>query len=406
MRPPAAARPLLSALLLAAPAAAALAGEPTGLLVELPPDLKSVPPGTRVDPVQVVGRDDTGARVGLGERRVVLEATAGAVESVEQPYHFAWTAPEDAGERVSVVLRAHLADAPDVRGETRIDVAPRAVARLVLRTPQPGVPFDGSIEIAVLVDTGAGEPTPLVARELAFDLDGPGRVEFVRLGTWRYRAPTAADAAGAKRVVVHAHASDDPALRGRLVLRLGGAEEGAEQKPADTDTSGGAKPSDADAGGAGEDDTLQPGDAAARSGDADDPRAKHVVWPGGRLRLTAWRVRAGETGDWTRGRTDLPKAGGAFVAPEPQQRVRAVVEMDDVRAVRVRATLRTAGGEAAPADAAVLETKRNRAGRFALVLVVRPPADGTTLVVALAYDVAGDAHVDGDTLEFRCRARR
>lgn len=365
-------------------AAAARAGEPERLLVEVPPDVRALEPGERLDVVQVVGVDADGARVGFPGRSPTLTASAGTVEPVEPPYRFAYTAPARIDGPLTVTLEAELPDRPGVRGTLRLDVLPPGpYVRLRVEAGAERVAWGEELEVQVRGETRDGKLVAVADRRIEVAVDGPGELTFVRLGHYRFRAPAAPAEDGRSEATIRAHVARDAAVHGRLALLLGTARLGRTEPEAGNEP---VPDGDEDEGGAARD-------------------TKGVDWPGGRLRLTSWRVRTGEDDAKGRRMRRMPEPGGELAAREPLQRLRIVVTADAVTGARAEARLGPAPGRAAESNAVELATKRNKGGALVLLLDARPPADGTELRVALVLEREGAAPLR-DVLVLRRRPER
>jgi hypothetical protein len=382
---------------LAAVALAALpahAGDVTRLQIELPPDIRAVEPGQRLDIVQVVGIDDAGKRVGFGGLEPTLSASAGSVESVEPPYRFAFTAPARIDGPLSVTFDARLPGSPRVRGSLVLEIVPPGrYVRLRVEADAERLDWADTLEFQVRGETRDGRIVPIADRRIDVVADGPGIVTFLRLGHYRLVAPATPDAAGRTEVALRARTAEDAAVHGTLSVALGPPVPGGRDTPPRRREEDGAKPT----GGDGPVVPDAPDAAETPAADADETKRapRSVLWPGGRLRLTAWRVRDPKADD-AKGRRvrRLPESGGSFVAREPVQRLRLVIEDDTVRGVTASARHGGNGdgeeGEVAD-DAVDVTVKRNKAGKLTIVLEARPRRDGTALrVVLLLTRESGD----------------
>ncbi len=401
-------------------AATSRAGAPTRLAIELPPDVTFVEPGGRVDVVQVVGIDADGRRVGFAGATPVVTVSVGRIESVAPPYRFAFTAPPKIDGPLSALIEAHLPDAPEVRGTLRLDVWPRGpYVRLRLDAATERVAWGGIVEVGLRGETRDGRVVPVADRRVKVTLRGPGKLEFLRLGRYRYAAPQTPDAAGRSGVTLHAVVASDAAVHGKLPLWLGPRASGraAGERPSTEKVGAGRPPGSSPtsertprgtAGTAGRDDgaaqepaphgeqpaigTTKPPEKRPEAGD-EAPRSTRngVAWPGGRLLLTAWRVHAlSQEGETSRRVRRLPQAGAEFVAREALQRLRFVVLDDTVTGVTAVARRGAADGDV-DEQATDLKLKRNKAGKLTLVLESRPPEDGTPLYVTLRLERAAGA---------------
>ena len=426
-------RAILTCCTVALAATTALAGKVTRLQIELPPNIRAFEPGQRVDTVQVVGIDADGQRVGLGGATPVLTATTGRVETIQAPYRFAYTAPAQIAGPLRLSLEAHLPDAPGVKGSLEIEVLPPGpyVLLRIDATPER-VDWGGSLELRVRGETRDGRVVPVADRRIEVSTDGPGTIEFTRLGHYRYRAPAAPGKDGRATVSIRARFEKDAAVNGELNITLGsqsskGKPPHADESPSATEeaSESGSRPAEAPPVGVppatppattdGASETPKPADAQDKSvapvttepetGTPETGR-KHapesVLWSGGRLRLTAWRVRAADAGEQSARRVArLPEAGDTFASREPIQRLRFTVEDATVSEVTADACHGSADGERA-VDAVDVQVKRNKAGQLTVILEARPQDDGTELHVTLTLARAvGDPSLDVIVLKTR-----
>lgn len=391
-------RPGLQAIVtcgvLALAATVARAGEVTRLQIELPPDIRAVEPGQRVELVQVVGIDVDGRRVGFGGATPVVKASAGKVELVSAPYQFAYTAPPRIDGPLRVTLEARLPEAPAIKGSLELEVLPSG-PYVLLRVDAVAehVAWGGSLDVEVRGETRDGRVIPVADRRIEVVADGPGTLAFKRLGHYRYTAPPALGTDGRSTVAVRARVVDNAAVHGELTIALGSPFPEREPPGTDDPPRPAEKPSEEPSQGTPPAPVKTSNDAVPERDQGTSPEPvseeakkrppKSVLWSGGRLRLTAWRVRgAGADATETRRVTKLPEPGGTFASREPTQRLRFVVEDATVRDVTAEARHGGADGESAN-DAINVKVKRNKAGKLTVVVEARPKADGTEMHVTL-----------------------
>ncbi len=367
----------MAVLAFVALAAQALAGEAIRLDVELPPDAGTLSPGEKI-PVQVVGIDSTGARVGFGGRQVQLDASAGSAFVKKRPYAFMYQAPKNIDGVKTVTLSASLLEAPAVRGSTQVKIGPGGIyVRLVLRPRATTVAYGSTVEIDVLGETREGRTVPLHDRELKVGVRGPGKAGASRPGTIVYTAPSKPDADKGDAVVVTAQIKRKDA-KGEVALKL--SADAAPPKPAPTKTTG-------------------------------------VVRPGGNVRVVRWRAwTPTPLGDekTTAKLRKLPAAGGDFVANHDVQKLRVVALIDDVTRLqlvswtgdRKTANVRRDG----PGDKGPLRQERSKTGYLVAHIELAVPvgklarraelqmtrADGTVVKEKFIFRRGRDKDRDGE----------
>ncbi len=391
----------------------ARAGEAVRLAVEFPPDVRSLGPGDALDIVQVVGLDANGDRVGFGGRSARLIVTAGSVRSVAPPFRFAYTAPSKIDGPTPVTFTATLEGAPSVRGTARLDILPNGpYIRLSVTAAKGRVDWGGTTIVTVEGESREGRLVPVVTQSVRLTVDGPGHVEFVRLGTYRFTAPEGPTASGRTAVRLRAHLEENGAVHGSASIALG--EPGVrvppiELPPVKVPTADKRDPpARAVADTSARDDTSAREDTATRDDTAAreaEPTAKapkekptgpgkrdrtekarvkqEFVWPGGRLRITAWRGRADdEKGTPMRRVRRMPEPGAVFALRDVEQRIRAIVLDADV--TRVDAEWRV-GADDTPTRAppGTVRTTRNKKDQLVVVVEARPPENGDALRITL-----------------------
>ena len=410
-------------------AATARAGEAVKLAIEFPPDVRSLEPGAELNVVQVVGFDTDGARVGFGGRRARLTVTAGSVRSVKPPYQFAYTAPATIDGPTAVTFTAVLDGAPAVRGSTRLDVLPKGpYVRLRVSPSDNRVDWGKSTTVAVQGEDRTGRLVPVVTSTVQLSVEGPGRVEFVRLGTYRFTAPQAPDAAGRNLTRLVARLEENKAVHGHTSIDLGGpgvrlpptklppvrqperadkptkkpsaksdapapdtsASEGTARttEGAEPVTSGGGTPGGTPPPTAGTAKDAERSEKRAADQQKPDrektPRAKQeLIWPGGRLQITAWRAKPNDDEGTTMRRVrHLPEPGAEFALRNVLQRIRAIVLDADV--TKVDAEWRI-GTTETPVETppGTLRATRNKADQLVVIVEARPPANGDVLRITL-----------------------
>ncbi len=428
-------------------AATARAGEAVKLAIEFPPDVRSLEPGAELNVVQVVGFDADGARVGFGGRRARLTVTAGSVRSVKPPYQFAYTAPTTIDGPTAITFTAVLDGAPAVRGSTRLDVLPKGpYVRLRVSPSDNRVDWGKSTTVAVQGEDRTGRLVPVVTSTVQLSVEGPGHIEFVRLGTYRFTAPDAPDPEGRSQSRLIARLEENKAVHGHVSIDLGGrgvrlprlppvrrpadtekpADEPAE-KLADTSTAGSGGRSDEKgdtpapdtsasktsspstegvdpitSGGAKPGTTTPPTAGTAKDAERSEkraadqqksdrektPRAKQeLIWPGGRLQITAWRAKPNDDEGTTMRRVrHLPEPGAEFALRDVLQRIRAIVLDADVTKVDAEwraGTTETPLGTPLETPPGTLRTTRNKADQLVVIVEARPPANGDVLRITL-----------------------
>lgn len=392
--------------LMGAPARAVPGDPPARLLVEIEKDSRSIAPGAQIL-VQVVGESAAGDRVSFPGRTAELTASKGKVEVIERPYKFRYTAPEKLDRSIEVTLTAQLEEDPKIQGTATVKVvvdgeAPAGTAykRLILRTEEPQVPLGGSIDVEVLGDTGSGaasrvsnEDTTLIA---VGHTDGAGTVESVKRALFRYTAPARGGAYSVgDKIRLVAALTRDGNVTGELTVTLV-RPEGRGPRP-----DGWIPPKP---------ESDKP--TSPKAGDDDDDEGG-VLLPSKNLRVVVWRTKDTAEETFKNDRT-LPKDGNSFVAPSPFQKLRFVVERDDVIGVSLTwyvgekkgANLHTVK----PSKDGPLRANRNKQGKLAIHVELETPEvkkpiqaellleldSGKTLREAFTLERGKDKDKDGD----------
>lgn len=309
-------------------AARADAGDAVRLLLELPSDVKQLTCGEVVD-LQIVGEDAQRTRVAFGGRTVEVSATAGAVELVKGPYGYRYRTPAALADVTNVRIRAWLKEAPEVQGEVSVPVLPPAPFKRLVVHGAGSTPAGAALELTVRGEAQDGQMRDVPDGTMKVTVSGKATVTFLRPG--RYRLETSSDATGTIRVT--ASLLRYPDVTGTLdVLVTGGA---TPPPPAPDDPPGNPPPppptnpppGDGKPGGG------KPGGGKPGKPGDDDPD-DYVVWPGGKVRVEVWRVRATETDTWSKDR-DRVKPGGEFVSVHPLQKIRFGVLLKNVKSVEI-----------------------------------------------------------------------
>lgn len=286
-------RALLTAFLLLACGALAVAAEPVKLMIELPTDVKSIGPGEQVA-VQVVGIDADSRRTGPRgrSREFVVKTSAGTITKVEWPYRFQLTAPAQLVGVRQIVIRAHWSADANVRGEVSLPVKAAA--------SDPG-----------------GKRKPV------------------------------------KRPRVEKPPTDSPRPgQGDRPLPLPGGEKKPDPQP--------------------KDDAPEPKPAEdARKGKAKGDSKSTVKSASGNLKFTVWRTRETAEPTFTNSRR-LPATATQFVAPAAYQKLRMVIERDDVDDVSLTWWIGDKQGakvhKVKSGKDGALRLQRNKAGRLVVHL--------------------------------------
>ncbi len=430
----------LAAMVVSGWAVPAVAGEAVKLSVEFPPDVVSLDPGADLAMVQVVGIDSEGARVGFGSHSAQLDVTVGSVRLVAAPYHFAYTAPPTIEGPTQVIFTATLAGAPSIRGTARLDILPKGrFVRLRVTASADRLDWGKSATVTVQGENREGRLGPVVAQTVKVSLRGPGRVEFVRLGTYRFTAPTSTDGAGQAEVRVRARLAEQASVHGEVAIALGApgvripppietretpdpagatggrrtdvppppTSETAEERPAETTGAAGeGKPKGRKGRKKRKNAKARAEKANTEDGSGEEPGGKNanketngnakkgkghdetndrsdVIWPGGHVRVTAWRGRSNaDAAKGMRRIRHMPEPGGEFALRDAQQRIRIVVLSPDVTKVDAEWRIGDAEQPLATPPGSV-RTTRNRDDQLAVVVDARPPANGDALRVTL-----------------------
>jgi len=323
----------LGLAVLAAIALPAHAEEATRLLVEVSKKSEVIAPGDSVS-VQVVGVSDTGARVGFDGRSVELRATTGAIGVVKRPYKFLYTAPAAVDGPTEVVLRARLAEAPNVRGKATLRIVPReeepgTYRKLILRTQSQQLALGAALEVEILGDTGSGPAAPLTDRRVTLlalgHTDPAGEVGFVKQGVFRYTAPSPGGAyKPGDKIRLVAALDRGGSVRGETSITLTrpvpDEQPDAAVPPRDEETPvppvkpRGDEPADV---------KPSPGEPEAGKG---------LLFPSKNVRVMMWRTKDLPAQEFQKSRA-LPSGGTRFIAPAAIQKLRFVVERQDVKNV-------------------------------------------------------------------------
>jgi hypothetical protein len=400
-------RTLLAALVLAVVAGVALAAEEaTRLLVEVDEKSQQIGPGESVR-VQVVGESASGARVTFSKRTVELTATAGTIEVVKLPYQFRYTAPASVDGPIEVRLRARLTEAPGVRGRATIRVAPKASTggykRLILRTSGRAVSMGGSLEIEILGDRGTGSAARVEKDRVTLVVLGhtepAGSVEYVEQGVFRYTAPgRAAGYKAGDKIKLVAALSRDGAVKGEIELALTPPTTKRPERPKPPE---GTRPVP---GGEPKPPTGQPKPPPTSA----DAAGRGLLLAGGDLRVMVWRSKATAEERFVNERK-LPAAGSSFVAHHRFQKLRLVVERDDVTSIRVDWWVGSKKGarihKLKPAKTGPLRVNRNKLGKYAIHLELETPDDKRPLEVHVILETQDGRSVRAELTLQRGRDR-
>ena len=309
------------------------AGEPVKLLVELPPDVKSLDCGETLD-IQIVGLDSAGARVAFGGRKVETSATAGSVELVKEPYQFRYRTPATLPDITNVRLRAWLKEAPEISGEVVVQVIPPApFKRLVLQGPGSS-PAGATADLLLRGETADGQLLDVPENTVTVRVEGPGTVAYLRNSRYRYESP--ANATGTAKIV--AALNRYPSVGASLdILITGGAAPAPTPTPAPPPKNppgGNAQPP------APPPPVTPPVPPKPGTKPGADDNDEPVAWPGGNVRVEVWRVKDLAEEEWSKEK-DLVKPGADFASPRAFQKVRVATLRTDIKSVELEETVVT-----------------------------------------------------------------
>jgi hypothetical protein len=209
-------------------------GDPARLSVDLPQGVTTIEPGQTLD-LQVSALDSAGNRVALGERRVEASATEGDVTQPDASGRFRYSAPVslDGGRgSVSVQIRAWLKQRPDVLGVATVSLVPRRpYDRLLVRGPASVEPGEVA-EIEVLGVRADGASSRIRDQRMSVALDGPGALESLSPGLYRYTALREEGRWGRRGARITASLERWPNIAGELTIEIerrgGGGRPGVD----------------------------------------------------------------------------------------------------------------------------------------------------------------------------------
>lgn len=369
---------LVAAALPAAAPAAAQQADPAKLLVELPADVTSLNCGETVD-LQIVGETAAKQRVGFSGKTVEVSATFGAVEVIQQPYKFRYRTPATLPDITNVRIRAWLKEAPEIVGETIIQVIPPSPFKRLILQGAGSTPAGASLDVWLKGETPAGQITEVPENTVNVRVEGAGSITFVKAG--RYRLDTPANANGNVRIVAalqrypniattmdvlvtggSGSAAPPPVSSGSNPPSSSGSGSGASSggssggnAASGGSSSGGSSSGGASSGGSSSGGSNPPAPPSAggssggtssgssgssSGGTTEKPKPAtdedgDIVWTSGAVVLRSWQTRPNESSEWGPKGRDLPAAGKEFEAANPSHWVRWSTNRTDITKVEL-----------------------------------------------------------------------